>query len=197
MLPQENVSLRFLLQAPGDVSVSDVDLAVASEGIIFGFNVKAPGSVKSYAKKKSVEIRLYKVIYDLIDDLRNAMEGLLEPAEEEVPLGSAKVRAVFSSGSGKVAGCMITTGKVVQECNVRVLRKGKEIYVGTLDSLRRVKEIVKEVGAGLECGIGVDDFDEWEEGDVIEAFNTVNKARTLEEASATVTAALKNAGVQL
>jgi translation initiation factor IF-2 len=145
VLPQENVSLRFLLQAPGDVSVSDVDLAVASEGIIFGFNVKAPGSVKSYAKKKSVEIRLYKVIYDLIDDLRNAMEGLLELAEEEVPIGSAKVRAVFSSGSGKVAGCMITTGKVVHDCNVRVLRKGKEVYMGTLDSLRRVKETVKEV----------------------------------------------------
>ncbi|KAL6650512.1 hypothetical protein ACP70R_009437 [Stipagrostis hirtigluma subsp. patula] len=196
-LPQENVSLRFLLQAPGDVSVSDVDLAVASEGIIFGFNVKAPGSVKTYAKKKSVEIRLYKVIYDLIDDLRNAMEGLLEPAEEEVPLGSAKVRAVFSSGSGKAAGCMVTTGKVVQDCNVRVIRKGKEVYVGALDSLRRVKETVKEVGAGLECGIGVDDFDEWEEGDVIEAFNKVKKARTLEEASATVTAALKSAGVKL
>ncbi|KAL6848234.1 hypothetical protein ACP4OV_022362 [Aristida adscensionis] len=196
-LPQENVSLRFLLQAPGDVSVSDVDLAVASEGIIFGFNVRAPGSVKTYAKKKSVEIRLYKVIYDLIDDLRNAMEGLLELAEEEVPLGSAKVRAVFSSGSGKAAGCMVSTGKVVQDCNVRVIRKGKEVYVGTLDSLRRVKETVKEVGAGLECGIGVDDFDEWEEGDIIEAFNTVKKTRTLEEASATVTAALKNAGVQL
>uniref|UniRef100_A0A0D9XD71 Translation initiation factor IF-2, chloroplastic n=1 Tax=Leersia perrieri TaxID=77586 RepID=A0A0D9XD71_9ORYZ len=197
VLPQENVSLRVLLQAPGDVSVSDIDLAVASEGIIFGFNVKAPGSVKTYAKKKSVEIRLYKVIYDLIDDLRNAMEGLLEPAEDEVPLGSAKVRAVFSSGSGKVAGCMITTGKVVQDCKVRVLRKGKEVYVGTLDSLRRVKETVKEVGAGLECGIGVDDFDEWEEGDVVEAFNTVKKTRTLEEASASMTAALKDAGVQL
>uniref|UniRef100_A0A0D9VBB4 Translation initiation factor IF-2, chloroplastic n=1 Tax=Leersia perrieri TaxID=77586 RepID=A0A0D9VBB4_9ORYZ len=197
VLPQENVSLRVLLQAPGDVSVSDVDLAVALEGIIFGFNVKAPGSVKTYAKKKSVEIRLYKVIYDLIDDLRNAMEGLLEPAEDEVPLGSAKVRAVFSSGSGKVAGCVITTGKVVQDCKVRVLRKGKEVYVGTLDSLRRVKGTVKEVGAGLECGIGVDDFDEWEEGDVVEAFNTVKKTRTLEEASASMTAALKDAGVQL
>ncbi|PWZ19284.1 Translation initiation factor IF-2, chloroplastic [Zea mays] len=196
-LPQENVSLRFLLQGPGDVSVSDVDLAVASEGIIFGFNVRAPGSVKNYAKKKGVEIQMYKVIYDLIDDLRKAMEGLLEPAEEEVPIGSAKVRAVFSSGSGKVAGCMITTGEVVQDCNVRVLRKGKEVYVGSLDSLRRVKETVKQVGARLECGIGVDDFDEWEEGDIIEAFNTVNKARTLEEASATLTAALKDAGVQL
>lgn len=196
-LPQENVSLRFLLQAPGDVSLSDVDLAVASEGIVFGFNVKAPGPVKKYAKQKSVEIRLYKVIYDLIDDLRNAMEGLLDLAEEEVPLGSAKVRAVFSSGSGKAAGCMVTTGKVVEGCNVRVLRKGKEVYVGTLDSLRRVKETVKEVGAGLECGIGVDDFDDWEEGDVLEAFNTVKKARTLEEASATVTAALKGAGVQV
>ncbi|KAM3190522.1 hypothetical protein ACQJBY_068539 [Aegilops geniculata] len=117
--------------------------------------------------------------------------------QEEVPLGSAKVRAVFSSGSGKAAGCMVTTGKVVEGCNVRVLRKGKEVYVGTLDSLRRVKETVKEVGAGLECGIGVDDFDDWEEGDVLEAFNTVKKARTLEEASATVTAALKGAGVQV
>ncbi|KAL5231603.1 hypothetical protein ABZP36_030379 [Zizania latifolia] len=104
VLPQENVSLRFLLQAPGDVSVSDIDLAVASEGIIFGFNVKAPGSVKNYAKRKNVEIRLYKVIYDLIDDLQDAMEGLLE---------------------------------------------------------------LDEVGAGLEGGIGVDDFDEWEKGDQV------------------------------
>ena len=81
MLPQSNVSLKFLLQAPGEVSTSDVDLAVASEAIIFGFNVKTPGSVKSYADKKNVEIRLYRVIYDLVDDMRNAMEGLLEPVE--------------------------------------------------------------------------------------------------------------------
>ncbi|XP_074558825.1 translation initiation factor IF-2, chloroplastic-like [Curcuma longa] len=197
VLPQDNVNLKFLLQAPGEVSTSDIDLAVASEAIIFGFNVKVPGSVKSYADKKNVEIRLYRVIYDLIDDMRNAMEGLLELVEEQIQIGTGEVRATFSSGSGRVAGCMITEGKVVKECGVRVIRNGKIIHSGTVDSLRRVKEDVKEVGAGLECGIGVNDFDDWEAGDVIEAFNTVKKQRTLEEASASVTAALARAGVDL
>ncbi|KAG6496537.1 hypothetical protein ZIOFF_044404 [Zingiber officinale] len=194
VLPQDNVNLKFLLQAPGEVTTSDVDLAVASEAIIFGFNVKVPGSVKSYADKKTVEIHLYRVIYDLIDDMRNAMEGLLESVEEQIQIGTGEVRATFSSGSGRVAGCMITEGKVVKECGARVIRNGKIIHSGTVDSLRRVKEDVKEVGAGLECGIGVDDFDDWEAGDVIEAFNTVKKQRTLEEASASVTAALTRAG---
>lgn len=197
VLPQNNVTLKFLLQATGDVSTSDVDLAVASKAIIFGFNVRAPGSVKSYADNKSVEIRIYKVIYELIDDVRNAMEGLLEPVEEQVPIGSAEVRATFSSGSGRVAGCMVTQGKVVTDSGIRVLRKGKEVYVGVIDSLRRVKEIVKEVNAGLECGIGVEDFDDWEEGDVLEFFNTVQKKRTLEEASASMAAAIEEAGIQL
>ncbi|KAI3809662.1 hypothetical protein L1987_19259 [Smallanthus sonchifolius] len=196
-LPQDNVTLKFILQATGDISTSDVDLAVASKAIIFGFNVKAAGSVKSYADNKGVEIRIYKVIYDLLDDVRAAMEGLLDPVEDQVPIGSADVRAVFSSGSGRIAGCMVTEGKVTKDCGVRVLRKGKTVFVGVLDSLRRIKEDVKEVNAGLECGIGVDDFNEWEEGDVIEAFNTIKKRRTLEEASSTMTAAFKEAGIAI
>ncbi|KAI3675083.1 hypothetical protein L1987_84667 [Smallanthus sonchifolius] len=196
-LPQDNVTLKFILQATGDLSTSDVDLAVASKAIIFGFNVKAAGSVKSYADNKGVEIRIYKVIYDLLDDVRAAMEGLLDPVEDQVPIGSADVRAVFSSGSGRIAGCMVTEGKVTKDCGVRVLRKGKTVFVGVLDSLRRIKEDVKEVNAGLECGIGVDDFNEWEEGDVIEAFNTIQKRRTLEEASSTMTAAFKEAGIAI
>ncbi|KAK1439714.1 hypothetical protein QVD17_05534 [Tagetes erecta] len=196
-LPQDNVTLKFILQATGDVSTSDVDLAVASKAIIFGFNVKASGSVKSYADNKGVEIRIYKVIYDLLDDVRTAMEGLLDPVEDQVPIGSADVRAVFSSGSGRIAGCMVTEGKVTKDCGVRVLRKGRTVFVGVLDSLRRIKEDVKEVNAGLECGIGVDDFNEWEEGDVIEAFNTIQKRRTLEEASSTMTAAFKEAGIDI
>lgn len=190
-LPQDNVTLKFLLEATGNVSNSDVDLAVASDAIILGFNVKVPASVKSLAENKGVEIRLYRVIYELIDDMRKAMEGLLDPVEEQVPIGSAEVRAVFSSGSGRVAGCMVNDGKVVTGCGIRVLRRGKEVYVGILDSLRRVKEIVKEVNAGLECGIGMEDFDDWEEGDTIEAFNTVEKRRTLEEASASISEALE------
>ncbi|KAL2496582.1 Translation initiation factor IF-2 [Forsythia ovata] len=196
VLPQANVTLKFLLQATGDVSTSDVDLAVASKAIIFGFNVKAPGSIKSYADNKGVEIRLYRVIYELIDDVRNGMEGLLEPVEEQVPIGSAEVRAVFSSGSGRVAGCMVTDGKIVKDSGIRVLRKGKEVHVGVLSSLRRVKELVKEVNAGLECGIGLEEFDEWEVGDSIEAFNSVQKKRTLEEASASMTAALEEVGIK-
>ncbi|WOH00757.1 hypothetical protein DCAR_0520132 [Daucus carota subsp. sativus] len=196
VLPQDNVTMKFLLQAAGDVTKSDVDLAVASKAIIFGFNVKAPGSVKSYADNKGVEIRLYKVIYELIDDVRTAMEGLLETVEDQIPIGSVEVRAVFSSGSGRIAGCMVTEGKVVKDCGIRVLRKGRTVYVGVLNSLRRIKEAVKEVSAGLECGIGIDDFNDWEAGDTLEAFNTVQKNRTLEEASASMVAALEEVGIE-
>ncbi|KAI4323152.1 hypothetical protein L6164_022781 [Bauhinia variegata] len=197
VLPQDNVTLKFLLAATGDVSTSDIDLAVASKAIILGFNVRAPGPVKSYAENKGVEIRLYKVIYELIDDVRKAMEGLLEPVEEQVTIGSAEVRATFSSGSGRVAGCMVTEGKVLKGCGIRVIRKGKVVHVGILDSLRRVKEVVKEVNAGLECGLGLEDYDDWEEGDILEAFNTVQKRRTLEEASASMAAAVEEVGVEL
>ncbi|XP_044502206.1 translation initiation factor IF-2, chloroplastic-like [Mangifera indica] len=197
VLPQDNVTLKFLLQATGDVSTSDVDLALASKAVIFGFNVKTPGSVRSYADNKGVEIRLYRVIYDLIDDVRNAMEGLLESVEDRVFIGSAEVRAIFNSGSGRVAGCMITEGKVTKGCGIRVNRNGKTVYVGVLNSLRRVKEIVKELSTGLECGIGAEDFDDWEEGDIIEAFNSVQRKRTLEEASASMAAALEGAGIEV
>ncbi|WCJ32373.1 Translation initiation factor IF-2 chloroplastic [Euphorbia peplus] len=197
VLPQGNVTLKFLLQATGDVNASDVDLAIASEAIILGFNVKTPSSVKSYADNKGVEIRLYRVIYELIDDVRKAMEGLLEPVEEQEIIGSAEVRAVFSSGSGRVAGCMVTDGKIEKGCGIKVTRKRKVVHTGVLDSLRRVKEIVKEVNVGLECGIGLEDFDSWEEGDTIEAFRTVEKKRTLEEASASMTAALEEAGINV
>ncbi|KDO44387.1 hypothetical protein CISIN_1g0017452mg [Citrus sinensis] len=197
VLPQDNVTLKFLLQATGDISASDVDLAVASKAIILGFNVKAPGSVKTYADNKGVEIRLYRVIYDLIDDMRNAMEGLLETVEEQVPIGSAEVRAIFSSGSGRVAGCMVSEGKLVKGCGIRVIRDGKTVHVGVLDSLRRVKENVKEVNAGLECGVGAADYDDLEEGDIIEAFNSIQRKRTLEEASASMASALEGAGIEL
>ncbi|CAJ2659332.1 unnamed protein product [Trifolium pratense] len=194
VLPQDNVTLKFLMETTGDISTSDVDLAYASKAIIFGFNVKAPGSVKSYADNKAVEIRLYRVIYELIDDVRQAMEGLLDSVEEQVPIGAAEIRAVFSSRSSRVAGCMVTEGKVTKGCGIRVVRKGKVVHVGILDSLKRVKEIVKEVNAGLECGIALEDYDDWQEGDILEAFNTIEKRRTLEEASASMAAAVEGVG---
>ncbi|CAI5525194.1 unnamed protein product [Closterium sp. Naga37s-1] len=189
-LPQDTVSLRFLLQAAGDVALSDIDLAVASEAVVLAFNVSMPPAVEAAAEEKGVEVRTYRVIYDLIDDVRKAMEGLLDSVEERTPLGSAEVRAVFGAGSSKVAGVMVTEGKLVKGCGVAVIRGKKEVYSGTLTSLRRVKELAKEVVAGLECGVGVEGFDEWQQGDSIEAFEVVQKARSLEDASKEVTKAV-------
>ncbi|KAL3688306.1 hypothetical protein R1sor_014615 [Riccia sorocarpa] len=182
-LPQDTVFLRFLMQAAGEVSASDIDLAIASDAIVVAFNVGVPTTVQSMAEKEGIEIRSYNVIYELLDDMRKAMEGLLEVVTEEIPIGQAEVRAVFGSGSGRVAGCMVNEGKLVKGCGVRVMRGSKEVHKGTLDSLRRVKEMAKEVVAGLECGIGVSGFTEWQEGDTLEAFNEVDKRRSLEEAS--------------
>lgn len=196
-LPQDTVNLRFLMQAVGDINASDVNLASASEAIIVGFNVRVHAAAQAQAETQSVEIRLYRVIYELVDDIRKAMEGLLKPIEEQVPIGSAEVRAVFSNGSGYAAGCMVTEGKVVKGCGVRVVRNGKNVHTGTLDSLRRVKEVVKEISAGMECGIAVRDFNDWDVGDIIEAFTSVAKQCTLEEASATMAAAVAASGVQL
>ncbi|KAL9256499.1 Translation initiation factor IF-2, chloroplastic-like protein [Drosera capensis] len=195
ILPQDNVTLKFLLEAAGDVTMSDVDLAFTSKAIILGFNVKAPGPVQHYAGEKGIEIRLYRVIYDLIDDVRNAMEGLLQPAQEQVPIGAAEVLAIFSSRSTSVAGCMVKEGKLAKGCDIRVVRDGKVIHTGVLNSLRRVKEDVKEVSAGLECGVGLDDYDDFKVGDIVEAFKTVQKKRTLEDASATIAAVLDKAGI--
>ncbi|CAI5468824.1 unnamed protein product, partial [Closterium sp. Yama58-4] len=189
-LPQDTVSLRFLLQAAGDVALSDIDLAVASEAVVLAFNVGMPPAVEAAAEEKGVEVRTYRVIYDLIDDVRKAMEGLLDSVEERTPLGSAEVRAVFGAGSSKVAGVMVTEGKLVKGCGVAVIRGKKEVFSGTLTSLRRVKELAKEVVAGLECGVGVEGFDEWQQGDSIEAFEVVQKARSLEDASKEVSKAV-------
>ncbi|PPD96974.1 hypothetical protein GOBAR_DD06000 [Gossypium barbadense] len=124
-------------------------------------------------------------------------EKPISRGNEQVPIGSAEVRVIFSSGSGRVAGCMVTEGKIVDGCGIRVIRNGRTVHVGVLDSLRRVKEIVKEVNVGLECGMGVEDYDRWQEGDILEAFNIVQKKRTLEEASASMAAALEGVGVEL
>eukprot|EP00271_Cylindrocystis_brebissonii_P018651 TRINITY_DN5397_c0_g1_i1.p1 TRINITY_DN5397_c0_g1~~TRINITY_DN5397_c0_g1_i1.p1 ORF type:complete len:1734 (+),score=332.66 TRINITY_DN5397_c0_g1_i1:240-5441(+) len=190
VLPQEAVSLRFLLQAPGEISNSDIDLATASKAIVVGFNVGVPSAVEALAEEKGVEVRTYRVIYDLLDDMRKAMEGLLDTTEDRVPIGAAEVRAVFGTGSSKVAGCMVTEGKLMKGCHVSVMRGKREVFNGRLTSLKRVKEMAKEVAAGLECGVGVDDFDDWSTGDIISAFNMVSRNRSLEEASEQAATAL-------
>lgn len=183
-LPQEEVQVRVLLAAPGEITETDVDLAAASNAVIIGFNTTLATGARQAADRAGVDIREYEIIYKLLEDIQGAMEGLLEPELVEEPLGQIEVRAVFPVGRGAVAGCYIQSGKAVRNCRIRVRRGGNVIYEGNLDSLKRMKEDVKEVNAGYECGIGVDNFTDWQEGDIIETFRLVTKRRTLSSASA-------------
>ncbi|EIE18948.1 initiation factor 2 [Coccomyxa subellipsoidea C-169] len=182
VLPQDRVSPRFLLAAASDISASDVDLAFASGALILGFNIEPSESVQAAAKQYGVDVRSYRVIYDMVDDLRALMEGKLAPTEERLPQGSAEVRAVFGSGSRVVAGCMVTDGSI-RKGSLAVVKRGKKtVHEGKVASLRRVKDDVKEVSAGLECGVGVENFTNFKEGDTLELFEVKIKQQTLEEA---------------
>ena len=178
-LPQEEVQVRVLLSAPGEITETDVDLAAASGAVIVGFNTSMAPGAKRAADATGVDVRDYEVIYKLLEDIQLAMEGLLEPELAEEALGGAEVRAVFTIGKAAVAGCYITNGKVQRNCKVRVHRGKEVVFEGDLDSLRRNKDDVKEVATGFECGIGCDRFSTWQEGDRIEAYKLVTQRRTL------------------
>lgn len=178
-LPQNEVQVRVLFAAPGEVTETDVDLAAASGAVIIGFNTALANGARAAADREGVDVREYNIIYKLLDDIQGAMEGLLEPEQVEEPLGQVEVRAVFAVGRGAVAGCYVQSGKAVRNCNIRVKRNNKVVYEGVLDSLKRMKEDTKEVATGFECGIGVDKFNDWAEGDIIETFKMVTKRRTL------------------
>ncbi|HEY9604260.1 MAG TPA: translation initiation factor IF-2 [Allocoleopsis sp.] len=178
-LPQREVQVRVLLAAAGEVTETDVALAAASGAVIVGFNTTLAHGSRQAADQEGVDIREYNIIYKLLDDIQGAMEGLLEPEMVEEPLGSVEVRAVFPVGRGAVAGCYVLSGKAVRNCNIRVRRGGQVLYEGNLDSLKRVKEDAREVNAGYECGIGVDKFNDWNVGDIIETYKMVSKRRTL------------------
>ncbi|MEW5861513.1 MAG: translation initiation factor IF-2, partial [Cyanobacteriota bacterium] len=181
-LPQNEVQLGLLLSAPGEITETDIDLAAASNAVIIGFNTTLATGARQAADAAGVDVREYNIIYKLLEDIQDAMEGLLEPELVEEALGQVEVRAVFPVGRHKIAGCYVLSGKMVRNCKVRVHRGGKVIYEGTLDSLKRIKDDVKEVNAGYECGIGTDKFNDWTEGDIIEAYQLVTKRRTLSAA---------------
>ncbi|MGL5081009.1 MAG: translation initiation factor IF-2 [Microcoleaceae cyanobacterium] len=178
-LPQKEVQLKLLMAAPGEVTETDVDLAAASDAVLIGFNTTLANGARQAADQAGVDIREYNIIYNLLDDVQAAMEGLLEPELVEEPLGEVEVRAVFPVGRNKVAGCYVLSGKIIRNCKVRVHRKTELVHEGALDSLKRMKEDAKEVNAGYECGIGIDRFNDWIEGDIIEAYRMVTKRRTL------------------
>jgi translation initiation factor IF-2 len=180
-LPQNEVQVRVLLAAAGEVTETDVDLAAASGAVIIGFNTTLAHGARQAADREAIDVREYNIIYKLLDDIQGAMEGLLEPEQVEEPLGQVEVRQVFPVGRGAVAGCYVLSGKAVRNCNIRVRRGGKVVYEGILNSLKRMKEDAREVNAGYECGIGVDKFNDWAEGDMIETFKMATKRRTLSQ----------------
>jgi len=155
----------------GTITESDVMLASASNAIIIGFNVRPPSSVTELAEKEKIDIRLYRVIYDAIEDIKAAIKGMLEPTYREVVLGQAEVRTTFRiSGVGTVAGCYVTNGKIMRNAKVRIIRDGIVVHEGQIASLKRFKDDVREVAAGYECGVGISNFNDIKEGDIIEAF---------------------------
>ncbi len=178
-LPKDEVQVRVLLSAPGEVTETDVDLASASGAVIVGFNTSMASGAKRAADTSGVDVREYEVIYKLLEDIQLAMEGLLEPELVEEALGAAEVRAIFSIGRSAVAGCYVSNGKLQRNCKVRVKRGNQIVFTGDLDSLRRNRDDVKDVATGFECGVGSDRFSNWEEGDIIEAFKMVTQKRKL------------------
>ncbi len=170
-LSNDEVRVRVIHGGVGAVSESDVMLASASNAIIVGFNVRPDSVAQENAHRDGVEIRLYRIIYDAIEEIEDAMKGMLAPKTREVILGKAEVRNVFKiTGAGTVAGAYITSGKVTRACQIRVVRDGIVIFEDKIDSLKRFKDDAKEVAQGFECGIGLEKFADIKEGDVFEAF---------------------------
>ncbi|MDR7416489.1 MAG: translation initiation factor IF-2 [Armatimonadota bacterium] len=170
-LSTEEVRVHILHAAVGAVTESDVMLASASNAVVVGFNVRPDGAVRRLAEQEGVEVRLYRLIYEAVDDVRQLLQGLRAPVVSEVVLGRAEVRQIFPiSRVGTVAGCYVREGKVIRGAQVRLLRDGVVVYQGRVASLRRFKEDVREVAAGFECGVLLENFNDVKEGDVLETF---------------------------
>ncbi|MFW6134135.1 MAG: translation initiation factor IF-2 [Elusimicrobiota bacterium] len=178
----EEVNLNILHGDVGAISKRDIMLASASDAIIIGFNMSVSGSVKKEADREGVQIRTYRVIYEIIDDIKKALEGMLEPEEKEVSLGRAEVKEVFNiSGVGTIAGCSVENGLIRRGSTAKILRDSRIVYQGKINSLKRFKKDVSEVSSGYECGIKIENFNDIKIGDIIESFEVQKRKRTLEE----------------
>ena len=179
-LPQDEVRINVIRSAAGAITESDINLALTSRAIVVGFNVRPDVQARDLAEREGVDVRLYRVIYDAIDDIRSALGGMLKPEERETQLGRAEVRAVFRVPKvGLVAGSYVLEGTIIRNARARVIRDGVVAYDGRIGSLRRFKDDVREVSEGFECGIGIANFNDVKEGDIIEAYEVREVAREL------------------
>ena len=183
-LSHEEVSVDVIHRGVGAITESDILLARASGAIIVGFHVRPDNNARAAAEREGVEIKLYKIIYEAVEDVRAALEGMLRPEEKEVVLGEAEVRELFKvPRMGVIAGCSVRNGVINRQARIRVIRDGVEVYDGAIGSLRRFKDDVKEVREGFECGIGVENFNDLKVGDVLECYRKEQVARTLTSAA--------------
>jgi translation initiation factor IF-2 len=179
-LSTDEVKVQMVYAAVGGISESDVNLAIASKAVIIGFNTRADAGARKLAEGNGIDIRYYNIIYDAVDDLKAAMSGMLAPEKKEEVIGTAEIRTVFvASKIGTVAGCMVTSGQVTRSAHFRLLRDNVVIYTGELESLKRVKDDVREVKEGFECGIKLKNYNDIKEGDQLEFFEVKEIARTL------------------
>ena len=170
-LSNEEVAIRIIHGGVGAINESDVTLASASNAIIIGFNVRPDNTAKEMSEREKVDVKLYKVIYQAIEDIQAAMKGMLDPIFEEKVIGHVEVRQVFkASGLGTIAGSYVLDGKVVRGCSARITREGNLIFEGKLASLKRFKDDVKEVAAGYECGLVFEKFNDIAELDQVELY---------------------------
>jgi translation initiation factor IF-2 len=179
-LSTDEVRVNIIHTGVGGITESDVNLALASKAVVIGFNARADATARKLAEHSGVDIRYYNIIYDAVDDLKAAVNGMLAPERKETVLGMVEIRNVFKiSKVGTVAGCMVTEGVVKRGSSIRLIRDGVVMHTGELDSLKRFKDDVKEVKAGFECGLSLRNFNDIEVGDHLEAFEVVEVARTL------------------
>jgi translation initiation factor IF-2 len=163
----------------GGISESDVNLAIASKAVIIGFNVRADSGARKLAENNGVDLRYYNIIYDAVDEVKAAMTGMLAPEQREEIVGSAEIRQVFTVSKIAIGGCMVTSGVVRRGSKLRLLRENVVVFTGELDSLRRMKDDVREVKEGFECGLTVKNYNDLKEGDQLEFFEIKEVARTL------------------
>jgi len=179
-LSTDEVRVQLVYAGVGGISESDINLAIASKAIVIGFNVRADAGARKLAEANDVDLHYYNIIYDAVDELKAAMSGMLAPEKREEDIGTAEIRTVFvASKIGTVAGCMVTSGTVTRSAHFRLLRDNVVIYTGELDSLKRMKDDVKEVREGFECGIKLKNYNDIKEGDILELFEIREIARTL------------------
>jgi translation initiation factor IF-2 len=179
-LSTEEVAVNVVMKGVGAVTESDVNLATASDAIIIGFQVRPSMQAAKLAEQENIEIRTYSIIYDAIEEIKSAMEGLLEPTKEKKIVANVEIREVYKiTGVGTIAGCYVLDGKITRNTKINIIRDGIVVHTGELASLKRFKDDVKEVNAGYECGLSIKKFEDLKVGDIIEGFEEIEVKRTL------------------